>query len=227
MTSKETVLITGCSDGGIGSALAFVLQQRGLHVFATARDLSKISSLKGFPNVTLLTLDVTEPSHIKVAVEAVAKETGGKLDFLISNAGRNHFMPIIDKDISIRALEIIADTLRLELAPFGVDVLSVVIGGVKTKGQTYFEDFVIPETSRCKAIEETIASRARGIDGMPRMELMEYATEVAGEILKRTAGRFWWGQNAEAVKMSTTSSVPQSILDAGAVMGSRLETLKK
>lgn len=99
MTSRETVLITGCSDGGIGSALALVLQQRGLHVFATARDASKMSDLDGLPNVTMLTLDVVKTDDIKAAVELVTKQTGGTLNYLINNAGRNHFMPILDEDL--------------------------------------------------------------------------------------------------------------------------------
>lgn len=101
MNSRETVLITGCSDGGIGSALALVLQQRGLHVFATARDPSKMSDLNGLPNVTMLTLDVVKTDHIKAAVELVTKQTGGTLNYLINNAGRNHFMPILDEDLDV------------------------------------------------------------------------------------------------------------------------------
>lgn len=101
MTSNKTVLITGCSNGGIGSALALVLQQRGLHVFATARDPSKMSDLNSLPNVTMLTLDVVKPDQIKAAVDLVAKETGGTLDYLVNNAGRNHFMPILDEDLDM------------------------------------------------------------------------------------------------------------------------------
>ena len=56
MTPK-TVLITGCSAGGIGSALAEVFQKRGIHNFATARDLSKMSHLQTLSHVTLLKLD--------------------------------------------------------------------------------------------------------------------------------------------------------------------------
>lgn len=100
MTSRKTVLITGCSDGGLGSALPVALQQRGLHVFATARDPStKMSDLSGLPKVTTLTLDVVKPTDIKAAVDIVTKQTGGTLDYLVSNAGRNHFMPILDEDL--------------------------------------------------------------------------------------------------------------------------------
>lgn len=82
MSSRETVLITGCSDGGIGSELAIVFQECGFHVFATARNPSKMSKPRDLPNVTLLTLDVVKPTDIKAAVEAVSKETGGSLKLL-------------------------------------------------------------------------------------------------------------------------------------------------
>jgi NAD(P)-dependent dehydrogenase (short-subunit alcohol dehydrogenase family) len=105
MALKQTVLITGCSDDGIGYGLAAQFQQRGYHVFATARNISKMSKLKDLDNVTLLQLDVVDPAHIKAAVEAVSKHTGGTLDYLISNAGHNHFMPILDEDLdTVKAL---------------------------------------------------------------------------------------------------------------------------
>ena len=99
MSPKESVLITGCSDGGIGSGLALIFQERGYHVFATARNLDKTSALQGLPNVTLLTLEVTDKRHIRAAKDAVSAQTGGTLSYLINNAGRNHFMPLLDEDI--------------------------------------------------------------------------------------------------------------------------------
>lgn len=110
-------------------------------------------------------------------------------------------------------MEIVAETLRLELAPFGVDVLEIVTGAVKSKGQTYFGDFALPEQSLYKNIEGIIASRAQGKDGVPRMETVEYATGVADKILQRTTGRFWYGSNADNTRMATTASnVPRSII---------------
>ncbi|RYP09622.1 hypothetical protein DL764_001164 [Monosporascus ibericus] len=224
-----------------------------------------MSNLKGLSNVTLLTLDVVKSAHIKVAVEAVAKQTDGSLNYFISNAGRNHFMPILDEDLdavrnifeinfmapialtqafaplliktkgmavyitsisgylnvpymgtyaaSKKSIEIVAETLRLELAPFGVGVLEIVTGAVKTMGQTYFGNFQLPAQSLYKSIEDTIANRAQGNDGLPRMDLMEYAAVVVDEIIKGTTGRFWYGNNADRVKMGTTATeVPQSTM---------------
>ena len=49
---KQSVLITGCSEGGIGYDLAKEFQRRGSHVFATARSPSKLANLKNLLNVT-------------------------------------------------------------------------------------------------------------------------------------------------------------------------------
>ena len=99
MSSKKSVLITGCSDGGIGSGLALAFHARGFHVFATARNPSKMSALAKLSNMTLLTLDVEEPAHIAVAVAAVQSGADNKLDVLINNSGRNHFSPVLDIDL--------------------------------------------------------------------------------------------------------------------------------
>jgi len=100
MASLKSVLITGCSDGGIGSALAAIFHERGCHVFATARDISKMSALAGLQNTTLLALDVGDSEQISTAVEAIKNATCGTLDILINNAGRNHFSPVLDIDIA-------------------------------------------------------------------------------------------------------------------------------
>jgi 1-acylglycerone phosphate reductase len=99
MPSQETVLVTGCSDGGIGSALAMTFQSRGFHVFATARDPTKMTDLKDLPNVTRLTLDVTKPADITAAADAVLRRTGGTLNYLVNNAARTHVMPVLDENI--------------------------------------------------------------------------------------------------------------------------------
>lgn len=82
----KTVLITGCSKGGIGDALAQAFHKRGLKVFATARNLSKIEHLKTM-GMSVLALDIVDPTSVKNVVEVVKKATGGTLDFLVNNAG--------------------------------------------------------------------------------------------------------------------------------------------
>jgi 1-acylglycerone phosphate reductase len=105
MPSVKTVLVTGCSDDGIGSGLALAFQKRGYHVFATARSVEKMSKLASLENVMLLTLDVTKAAHIADAVDAVQEATGGCLSCLVNNAGHNHYMPLLD-DTAVNAREI-------------------------------------------------------------------------------------------------------------------------
>ncbi|RVX68759.1 hypothetical protein B0A52_07645 [Exophiala mesophila] len=97
--APKTVLITGCSEGGIGYALAVAFAKRQLNVFATARDLTKMQSLSKYSNITLLALDVTDPTQIATVVEQVSTKTGGTLDYLVNNSGVLYIMPALDSDI--------------------------------------------------------------------------------------------------------------------------------
>jgi 1-acylglycerone phosphate reductase len=85
-TRQKSVLITGCSAGGIGDALAQSFHRRGLRVFATARNLSKVQHLKDM-GLEVVELDVTDTRSRESAVEHVMASTGGTLDILINNAG--------------------------------------------------------------------------------------------------------------------------------------------
>jgi 1-acylglycerone phosphate reductase len=128
---------------------------------------------------------------------------------------------------SKRSLEIMAETLRLELAPFDVKVLSLVTGAVRSNGQTYFDEFTLPKDSLYKSIESTIKSRAQGQDQIPRMETLEYATKVTEHIVKGNSGKFWYGSHADMVFGATKPPVPQEMMDAGSIPGTGLDTLGK
>jgi NADP-dependent 3-hydroxy acid dehydrogenase YdfG len=86
----DVALITGCSRGGIGDALAQEFYHKGVRVFASARDLSKIQHLKAM-GLDTVQLDVTSEESIQNAVRYIEKESGGKLDYLVNNAGMGRF----------------------------------------------------------------------------------------------------------------------------------------
>lgn len=98
----KSVLVTGCSEGGIGASIAASFQTRGYHVFATARNPSKIAKeLAARPNVEVLTLDVTSAESIAAAVKAVDAKTGDAgLDVLVNNSGGGYVAPLLDIDIA-------------------------------------------------------------------------------------------------------------------------------
>lgn len=97
---RKTVLITGCSTGGIGWAQAKAFQQRGFHVFATARDPTTAADLAGGDDIEVLELDVTVLDSINRCQEIVAKYTNGKLDILVNNAGIESQSPLLDVDVA-------------------------------------------------------------------------------------------------------------------------------
>ena len=96
--AKPTVLITGCSDGGLGSALALVFHSTGHRVFATARNPEKLASAKA-AGIETLNLDVLSDSSIEKCVAEIRQLTGGSLDILVNNAGANYFTPLADLSI--------------------------------------------------------------------------------------------------------------------------------
>ncbi|KAK2764291.1 hypothetical protein FQN54_008983 [Arachnomyces sp. PD_36] len=97
---QKTVLITGCSEGGIGDALAKAFYKRGLRVFASARNPAKIQHLKEM-GLDTIQLDVTDEESIRQAVSTIKTATGGMLDFLVNNSGAGYSMPLLDSDMSV------------------------------------------------------------------------------------------------------------------------------
>lgn len=92
--ANTTVLITGCSEGGMGAALAEEFHRCGYSVYATARDQSKMTSLSAL-GIKTLTLDIQSQTSINHCVESVPL-----LDILVNNAGSSYTMPIVDTSMS-------------------------------------------------------------------------------------------------------------------------------
>jgi len=98
---KKTVLITGCSAGGIGSAMAHQFHQRGFYVFATARNTSTIPlDLATLSDLEIVELDVTLPQTISHCKAIVSQRTGGRLDVLVNNAGVESNSPLLDVGVA-------------------------------------------------------------------------------------------------------------------------------
>ncbi|KAJ5989635.1 short-chain dehydrogenases/reductase [Penicillium waksmanii] len=95
----KTVLITGCSDGGLGAAMAKVYRAKGFHVFATLRNITKAGSLLDMDGIEILELEVTSVESIRKCADTVAKSTDGRLDILVNNAGVNAIVPLLDASI--------------------------------------------------------------------------------------------------------------------------------
>ncbi|KAI1650625.1 uncharacterized protein F4817DRAFT_312487 [Daldinia loculata] len=99
MSLKGSVLITGCSNGMAGSAMAKGFQKQGYQIFAASHSLETMSEVESLPNVKLHQLDVTKSTDIRDAVGDISKEIDSKLTYLVNCAARIHFMPLLDEDI--------------------------------------------------------------------------------------------------------------------------------
>ena len=93
---QPTVLITGCSQGGIGDAMAQVFVARGYRVFAAVRNPAKAVHLAEVEGIDVVTLDVTSTDSIGALVGKIRLAGAGKLEVLVNNAGCGATGPLID-----------------------------------------------------------------------------------------------------------------------------------
>jgi 1-acylglycerone phosphate reductase len=237
---RKTVLITGCSPGGIGYSLAQTFHDHGLRVFATARSAETLSSLASL-GIETLSLTVDSESSIQSCLAQVTSITKGRgLDFLVNNAGRSYTMPALDVDLSqvratfetnlfsiIRlvqvfsplliqargtivmigslaavipyvfgsvynaskaALHAYSNTLRVEMEPLGVKVITIVTGGVKSRISRVGR--VLPEDSYYSELEEQYKKR-QGHSQEGAMSNEDYAKSVVRQVLPG-AGPWPW-----------------------------------
>ncbi|KAK6008859.1 hypothetical protein QM012_000762 [Aureobasidium pullulans] len=276
----KSVLITGCSSGGIGAALAHRFQRSSDYtVFVTAREVSKIDAgLRDCDNVHVIPLDVTSHMQIQAAVAEVASRTGGRLDILINNAGLNYTTPVLDTDIvraealfktnvwgpvlltqsfaplllkaggtvanvssiagvlntpymgiygaSKTALTLLSETLRLEMEPLGVKVLTIVAGNVHTQFWTGEKEVSLPSGSKYEAILQTINDAATGkLSGDRHTPASQFSDQLFTAIDKGQSGVVWQGALAGSVRW-ITKFMPQWALDKALSNGRGLDKLR-
>lgn len=256
----KSVLITGCSPGGIGHALAREFKKQGLRVFATARKAESISDLSQY-GIETLSLEVTSEASIKALKEEIASRTQG-LNILVNNAGRNYTVPALDVEMeeiretfesnvfgvmmmcqafaplliaaegtivqigslagvmpyvfgsvynaSKAALHSYSSTLRVELAPFGVRVVTVVTGGVvsnvaRTRRTLPKDSLYLPIADEYEGRQTH--SQANGIPNE------QYARSVVSQILHRPSRNVIWEGGKSWLIWFVSSFFPAWVLD--------------
>lgn len=96
----EVVLITGCSSGGIGAALALEFHDAGFTVVATSRSLSTMKMFEPYEHIHTFPLDLLSADSIKQAAETVIEQYG-RIDILINNAATPCTGPLAEVPIDI------------------------------------------------------------------------------------------------------------------------------
>ncbi|TRM70476.1 hypothetical protein BD626DRAFT_533720 [Schizophyllum amplum] len=256
-TEQKTVLITGCSAGSIGDALAREFKSRGFRVFAASRTLDSMESLAK-DGIETVVLDITSDANVAEARDEISKRTGGSLDVLVNNAGVAYSSTVADCDMdkvrwlfevnvfghyattrafipllikskaglvmfnsslaslvpipfnsvygaSKAAVNLLSDTLRVELAPFGVKVVNLITGNVASNiGTTHRPKGGLPENSIYKPVEETyIKNMEHFQDNAISREV--FAKGVVDEAMKQWPSTwFWSGNQSTLVWLMTT-----------------------
>jgi 1-acylglycerone phosphate reductase len=247
----RTILITGCSDGGLGAALAIAFKKAGWRPLATARTVSKMAELSA-QGIETFELDVISDESIKSCVQKVSDLTGGVLDGLVNNAGSGFAMPLMDIDIaemksffdlnvfsiitvtrsflpllrksehggmvvnntslasvfappfqggyaaSKSAAASISEVMRLELAPFGVKVIELKTGNIKSNIFKNLKTTSIPENSIYQVAKDAVEATMRG-DGFADggTEAHIWAEGVVGDLSKMYPPiQIWRGDKA-------------------------------
>lgn len=278
MSNKQSVLITGCSDGGLGAALAIAFHEAGLQVYATARNPTKMTDLES-RGISILPLDVLSESSIAACVSKLSR-----LDILINNAGATYNIPASDINIpearklfdlnvwsyvavtqaflplllespkaiivnqtsigavttlpfqgvytaSKAAMAMISDTQRLELEPFGITVVDLKTGVVRsnliknqidaTQGST------LPKGSIYEPAKEVVEKGMRQDTfigaGLPADQ---WARGVTHDLLKKKPPSvIWRGESAWLARLGTV--LPFGMMDGTVKKLSGLDVVEK
>ncbi|KAF5749833.1 hypothetical protein HS088_TW03G00159 [Tripterygium wilfordii] len=263
---KPVVLITGCSQGGIGHALAKEFAANDCLVVATGRSLVSMPDLQQDSRFFLQELDVVSAESVNRVVSNVI-EKYGRVDVLVNNAGVQCVAPLAEIPLSAlertfntnfygpvrlvqavvphmasrrkgkivnvgsvialaptpwagaysaskAALHSLTDSLRLELRPFGIDVINVVPGAIRSKiGNSAIALYnQMPDWKLYKPFEAKIRERAYLSQGLKSTPSEDFASKTVAVVLKKNPPA-WFSYGHHSTAMAIMYHLPLFIRD--------------
>ncbi|KAL4883139.1 hypothetical protein BJY04DRAFT_226628 [Aspergillus karnatakaensis] len=110
------------------------------------------------------------------------------------------------------ALNQLSETLRLELFPFGVSVICLMVGTVQTSFHANEPPAVITTESRYTVIRETISRWSCGEAGPRGCSIEQAAEKIIRDVLGSRGGIVWRGPNSAAIRF-LAAWCPRWLLD--------------
>lgn len=263
---NEVVLITGCTEGGIGHALAHAFASEKCKVVATSRSLNSMRDLNQDPRFFLEELDVLSDQSVHNVLSSVIDKFG-RIDILVNNAGVHCVGPLAEIPLSAvertfntnvygslrviqavvphmasrrkgkivnvgsvvalapgpwtgaynaskSALHALTDTLRLELRHFGIDVINVVPGAIKSNlGNSSIATYdKMPEWKLYKPFEAAIKARAYFSQTSKSTPAEEFAKKTVAGVLKKNPPA-WFSSGRYSTVMAIMYHLPIFVKD--------------
>ncbi|KAL5556420.1 hypothetical protein UlMin_038656 [Ulmus minor] len=263
---RQVVLITGCSEGGIGHALARAFAAEDCRVVATARSLRSMSDLENDDRFFLQELDVRSEESVEHVISHVV-EKFGRIDVLVNNAGVQCIGPLAELPLdafkntfdtnvygpmrliqavfphmarqrkgkivnvgsvivlspgpwagaysaSKAALHSMTDSLRLELKLFGIDVINVVPGVIRSNiGNSAIAGYnEMPEWRLYKPYEAAMRMRANVSQGPKSTPTEEFAKKTVASVLRKNPPP-WFSYGRSSTIMAILYHLPIFIKD--------------
>ncbi|KFK28203.1 hypothetical protein AALP_AA8G485700 [Arabis alpina] len=260
------VLITGCSNGGIGYALAREFLANNCRVVATSRSQSTMTDLEKDPKMFVQELDVQSEQSVSNVLSKVIDKFG-QIDVLVNNAGVQCIGPLVETPISAMentfntnvfgsmrmtqavvphmaskkkgkivnigsisimapgpwagvytaskaALHALTDTLRLELKPFGIDVINIVPGGIQSNiADSAISSFNnLPELKLYKPFEQAIRERAFLSQNIKPIPAETFAKQTVSVVLRKNPPA-WFSTGRLSTVMAIMHHMPIFVKD--------------
>ncbi|KAL4933179.1 uncharacterized protein BDV17DRAFT_279016 [Aspergillus undulatus] len=225
-----SVLITGCSASGIGSALVEEFRAKGLHVYATARpSINRAKKQSGHLDILI---NNARYSMVMPALDSRIEDSKGFFDvnFFGVLTTTQAFPPLITADKgSVVNMCSISGFLN---AAWGTGAarhessfgdVSVVSGSTDTNINPH-PDLSPHEKSFYHKAIENIQTRESGQGPLPKTASADFAKKVMGDVLSGASGSVWRGAMASMVRI-VVSLAPTSLVDHLVKSGIVLERL--
>lgn len=102
------------------------------------------------------------------------------------------------------ALNVLSETMRVELQPFGVRVLTLMLGGCATNAHAGMPDLVLPPGSRYRPAWETIDRQKKGLVYKNKQDPAVAARNIVSDIVAGRSSYVWRGASSTLCWLCTT-----------------------